>query len=174
VDLSNTIFLESTRGWSGLLVEAHPALFANIVHSSNRTNSAVINACISPSAQPQVLPFKAAGALSGLVQHMSEQHLQRIDHEGQQLVAGSTVDGGQAGGVLADMHVNCWPLHSLLEPLGQNVVDYWWVASGTPYTSIAAAQDTLHLPAADELICVVSQQQARTQRAGVDGIDAMA
>jgi hypothetical protein len=130
VDLSNTLFLESTRGWSGLLVEAHPSLFNEIVQNSNRTNSAVINACISPSAQPQQLLFKPAGPLSGLVQHMSEQHLQRIAYEGQQeqlMVAGSSEGSGETGGALRDIQVSCWPLHSLLEALGQKVVDYWCV-----------------------------------------------
>jgi hypothetical protein len=124
--LSNTLFLEATRGWSGLLVEAHPRLYGDILQNSNRTNSAVINACVSPSAQPSVLPFRAAGPLSGLVQHMSEEHMQRIAsdvQQGRDWVAESSAANGQA--VLEDFHVSCWPLHSLLEPLGQKTVDYW-------------------------------------------------
>ncbi|KAF6258678.1 hypothetical protein COO60DRAFT_1691647 [Scenedesmus sp. NREL 46B-D3] len=107
VGLSNTLFLEATRGWTGLLVEANPHLFADIVHNSNRTNSVAINACVSPAAQPLVLPFRAAGPLSGLVQHMSEAHLQRIAsdvQQGQDWVTHSSAADGQAGVVLGDMH----------------------------------------------------------------------
>jgi hypothetical protein len=124
VDLSNTLFLEATRGWTGLLVEAHPQLYNDILRKSNRTNSVAINACVSPSAQPSVLPFRAAGPLSGLLQHMSNEHLQRITldvQQGREWVTGSNA----AADAVQDLRVSCWPLHSLLEPLGQRTVDYW-------------------------------------------------
>jgi len=48
--LSNTLFLERERGWTGLLVEMDPYFYTQLIGKSRSSWS--INACLSP--QPYV------------------------------------------------------------------------------------------------------------------------
>lgn len=120
VELSNTLFLEATRGWKGLLIEANPYLYAAIVKSSNRTCN-VINACLSPTSRPDVLPFRLAGPIGGLVSEFSEEQVSRISSEksnGEDWMRGKQ-------GSTKDVSVPCWPLDMMLDAWGVTSVDYW-------------------------------------------------
>lgn len=62
--LSNSLFFEQARNWSGLLVEANPRLFAIGTLKNRRCYR--INAALSIASTPQVMPFKMLGTLGGL------------------------------------------------------------------------------------------------------------
>jgi len=62
--LSNSLFFEQARNWTGLLVEANPRLFT-IGKLKNR-RCYRINAALSISSTPTVMPFTMLGSLGGL------------------------------------------------------------------------------------------------------------
>lgn len=66
VSLSNTLFFEEERHWSGLLVEANPNLFLKL-NSSGR-NAFISNTCLSPNSSSMKLNFTFADYLSGVEQ----------------------------------------------------------------------------------------------------------
>ena len=66
VSLSNTLFFEEERQWSGLLVEANPNLFLKL-NSSGR-NAFISNTCLSPNSSSMKLNFTFADYLTGLEQ----------------------------------------------------------------------------------------------------------
>lgn len=136
VDLSNSLYFEAARGWDGLLIEANPHLFQDIVHRSGR-NASVIHACLSPSTRPQVLPFKLAGPLGGISQHLSAQHTDRINRE---IGEKQSWMHGQAGSG-ADVSVSCWPLAAMLNVLGVTRVDFWSLDTEGSEAAILAATD---------------------------------
>lgn len=77
---SNTWFFEKIKKWKGICVEPIPSTFQKLVESRNCTN---INGCIAST--PGVLKFIQvsgyAEMLSGLFDHLDENHLARIDRE---------------------------------------------------------------------------------------------
>lgn len=118
--LSNTVFLEANRNWTGLLVEANPQLFEMLMSSSNRTASRAINACLSPSGKREVLDFALGGFLGGLTGYMSEAHDHRMKSEIK--AAGDAAGPTNTGKTVS---VTCWPLHEMMAALGKARVDYW-------------------------------------------------
>merc|ERR1719225_1384792 len=60
-DLSNTIFLETQLGWTGLLVEPNKQAFQTLV--GKRRNAYSINSCLSPNRYAQQIAFEAADEL---------------------------------------------------------------------------------------------------------------
>jgi hypothetical protein len=123
VVFSNTLFFEASRNWTGLLVEANPALFQKVLQRSNRTASRAINACLSPTGQHEQLEFILGDAIGGLSSYMSESHKQRIQNE----IAGTP--GGEAAAGPTNtgktVSVDCWPLHAMMAALGKTRIDYW-------------------------------------------------
>ncbi|WIA43726.1 hypothetical protein OEZ86_010152 [Tetradesmus obliquus] len=120
--LSNTLFLEASRNWTGLLVEANPMLFQTLVNTSNRTASLAINACLSPTGKHEELEFLLGGFLGGLAAFMPEYHKQRMRNEiqaaGGEQAAGPTNTG-------KTVNITCWPLHEIMAALGKTKIDYW-------------------------------------------------
>lgn len=168
VELSNTLFLEATRGWTGLLVEANPYLYREIITNSNRTGSAAINACVSPSRHSSTLPFRVAGPLGGLVEHMPHTHSQRISEEIQQRQLWVTKDpDGRQGLAGTDISVACWPLHSLLTALGQTRVDYWSLDTEGSEADILRATDFDQI---DVRIITVEVNDAQAEAAVLDAM----
>lgn len=136
VGLSNSLFFEASKGWQGLLIEANPYLYQKIISSSGR-NASVIHACVSPSTSPDILPFRLAGPLGGIVSEMASGHKNRISSE-----IGSKeqwMAGGEGSGV--DVPVSCWPLKAMLGVLGVQRVDFWSLDTEGSEASILAATD---------------------------------
>ena len=61
--ISNTLFLEITRNWTGLLVEANPDSYTTLL-PRNR-NSSSIETCLSRNTSPEVVNFDAARLFGG-------------------------------------------------------------------------------------------------------------
>ncbi len=106
--LSNSLFFEETRDWKGLLVEADPGAFQELLKLHR--NAYLLNACLSPSPQSTKLNFTTAGVLGGLERFMESTHKKWIMRV-QQLKQPLTVQ--------------CFPLFSVLSALGVDHVDYF-------------------------------------------------
>jgi len=63
-DLSDTLFFEMQRNWTGLLIEPHPEYHRSIL-SKNR-NALVLRACLSHSSHPMFARFRLHGWGSGV------------------------------------------------------------------------------------------------------------
>jgi hypothetical protein len=120
VELSNSLFFEATRKWKGLLIEANPYLYREIIDQSSRKAN-VIHACLSPTTQASSLPFKLGGPIGGLVNYVEDGQLQRIAAEISRKEP--WMDGDQGSG--KEISVNCWPLRSMLSVLNIQRIDYW-------------------------------------------------
>ena len=106
--LSNSLFFEKSRNWTGILIEANPWSFKKIL--SIRRHAYMMNACLSPSKQPMVLDFRRAGFIGGLTDFMEEGHKSRVVHE---------------NGEAAPTKIQCFPLPAILKAMNINHVDYF-------------------------------------------------
>ena len=70
--LSNSLFFELERDWSGLLIEPDPKFFHDILH--RHRHAYTLNACLSPSNQTKALSFMLAGLVGGLKDSMDQAH----------------------------------------------------------------------------------------------------
>ena len=104
---SNTIDLEF-HGWTGLLIEANPQLFTQLLSVNRKAWS--INVCLSSGTEPSMEEFEFAGAIGGVVKHFYVPHVGRIQSERR-----ST--GKQP--------VPCFPLVEILKAMGQKTIDFF-------------------------------------------------
>lgn len=124
---SNSLFFEVARGWDCLLVEANPALQADILALNRRCT--LLKGGLSTSPHPAAFNFTMAGALGGIVDSMSAKeraHAARAVQQQRGFARG-------AAGTGATMVVRCYPLHEVLLQgrvrraggAGVVTVDYW-------------------------------------------------
>lgn len=73
---SNSLYFEHQYGWNGLLVEANPYTFQQMLKRDRKC--AMVNACISRSLPS--MDFKIGGGLTSATQTASDGHLNRIGH----------------------------------------------------------------------------------------------
>ena len=66
VAVSNSLFFELQRGWTGLLVEAHPDNYESLVEKNRKAWS--LGTCISMSSVPEIVVFDAATIFGGIIQ----------------------------------------------------------------------------------------------------------
>lgn len=105
---SNTLLLEKSRHWNGILIEAIPRLY-NQMKQKDR-NCFILNACVSSEDDMQI--FIDAEALSSSEKAMTKQHKDRIDREHMQKQA-------------TRINVYCKRFIDILNKLGQYRVDYF-------------------------------------------------
>lgn len=112
ISFSNTFYLESSLGWSGLAIEPLPDIFQKL--SENRT-CIKVNGCIS--SHTGLAKFRKitgySEMLSGLVDQYDPRHQARIEEE---LVA--------HGGKFEEIPVRCYRLNDLLDQHGIGEVHY--------------------------------------------------
>ena len=106
--LSNSLFFEKSRNWTGLLVEANPVSFHSLIEK--RRHAYTVNACLSPTTKPMVIPFRMASYIGGLTEYMENTHIKRVQKEDPD---GKTIP------------VQCFPLFSILQAMGVSHVDYF-------------------------------------------------
>jgi FkbM family methyltransferase len=106
--LSNSLFFELVRNWTGILIEPQPSLFKKIL-DLNR-NIYVLNACLA-NKRPLVSKFRLSDSLSGRLSEMHVVHQERIDSE--------------TGKVKQLAYVPCFSLHTVLKAIGVSRVDYF-------------------------------------------------
>lgn len=104
--LSNSLYFEKERNWSGILIEPLPFLYERI-QSKNR-KMYTLNACIAKN-KPIVAKFKIAPfiAISGRVSEMSDIHHRRV---------GNSFD---------IIYVPCFSLNTILKAINVNKVDFF-------------------------------------------------
>ncbi|XP_013402279.1 uncharacterized protein LOC106167928 [Lingula anatina] len=100
--LSNSLFFERFRNWTGVLVEANPWDFDKLTKKHRKSN--IINACLSPIPHPARMEFNYANRLGGISE---------LGHK-------FPDSRGKGKGL-----VQCFPIHSILAALGVSHVDYF-------------------------------------------------
>lgn len=106
--LSNSLFFEKTRNWTGILIEANPAHYSQILKRHRKAFS--LQACLSPGNFSKVMNFKPVGFFGGINGTMDETHLKSIIH---------------AREYKEDLLVQCFPLHVIMEALGRTHIHYF-------------------------------------------------
>ena len=101
---SNTLYLELFYNWTGLLIEANPKYFTELLEKNR--NAYLVNACLSPSKHPQKVEFKIAGMFGGIYDYL-----------------GSTIL--KTKNLSRRIRAQCLPLYSLLTAIGVNHADYF-------------------------------------------------
>jgi FkbM family methyltransferase len=90
VDLSNTVFFERERGWSGLAIEPLPDRYQQLV--ANRTCKPLNVAISETEGEAEFLALSGpTSMLSGLVSSYDPRHVNRINKEAAELGAEKTV-----------------------------------------------------------------------------------
>ena len=106
--LSNSLFFEKSRNWTGLLIEPNPTTFSDL-RKKNR-HSYVLNTCVSPTGRVGVLNFTLGSLVGGLTDFMETTHKRVI-------LRGKRVTGY--------VQVPCFPIGSVLRSIGVSHVDYF-------------------------------------------------
>ena len=101
LELSNSIFFETRRNWTGLLVEPQPNDFGHLIALGRKAYA--INACMSPTKNSGMFAWKMVGHIAGL----HESHVFKT--------AGQT----------PDKYMQCFSFSSLMAALNVNRVDYF-------------------------------------------------
>ncbi len=106
---SNSLFFERDWGWNGLLIEANPELFAELMGKNRKAYT--MNACVSPTQKSSKLDFRTYGLFGGLVDQMEDVHDNFAKHffKGEKKV----------------IEVPCFPLFSIFLALNISHVDYF-------------------------------------------------
>ena len=108
--LSNSLFFERERNWTGLLVEANPEFYSKILHTNRKVFS--INACLSPTKQPQMVTFDIGSKMmGGIVEYAGNEHYKNINNTSKK--------------VPKFVNVQCFPLFSIMKALGVDHINYF-------------------------------------------------
>jgi FkbM family methyltransferase len=106
---SNSLFFELERNWTGILIEAVPSLYKQII-SKNR-KSFTINCCIA-NKRPFVAKFQIAGFLSNRIDLVNENFQKKVDE---------MIDSNNK----KIIYVPCFSLYTILKAINVNQVDYF-------------------------------------------------
>ena len=104
--LSNSLFFEVSRNWSGILIEANHQTFTRLMKLHRKAYA--INACLSPTNVTEVMKFKPAGVLGGLARYMDVTHKRAVNRG-----PSREVD-----------YIECYPLALIMQALGRKHIDY--------------------------------------------------
>lgn len=115
--LSNTLFFEVSRGWTGLLVEANPFVFTQLL--ARGRNAYAFEGALSTSNRISEEKFYVAGELGGLRDAISSAHKNRIDQY--KLIYGREKTWTHTG---YEVSVVCVPLAAILRNINRSHVDF--------------------------------------------------
>jgi len=101
-ELSETLFFETERNWTGILIEAHPDFHHDIL-TKNR-HVIVLKGCLSSTRRPGLVKFKLNSAGSGLASF------------------NKNVNAGDK--TVPETDVQCFSLNSIMAAIGVNHVDF--------------------------------------------------
>ena len=100
-ELSDTLFFELERNWTGILIEAHPAYHRKILRKNRR--ALVLRACLSASPHPGLTKFRLAGWGSGI---------------------SSLNKNVKENKAVRETDVQCFSLNSIMEAIGVHHIDF--------------------------------------------------
>ena len=107
IGLSNSLYFERSRNWTGLLIEANPESFKALL--KNNMKSYQLNACLSPTYEPKQLHFKPAGLLGGLTTFI-DTYEYRVNKEMKDKF---------------EIVVECFSLYHIMQAMGIDHIDYF-------------------------------------------------
>jgi len=113
---SNSLFFERQRDWKGLLVEANPFTYKQMVNRDRKCSMA--HACISRTRSS--MKFKVAGGITAAVELSSKAHLDRMTKNA--AVYGEQKEWAGHG---QTVETKCTTINALLEEIGVSHVDYF-------------------------------------------------
>jgi FkbM family methyltransferase len=105
--LSNTLLLEKQYGWDGLLIEADPKLFMELLAKGRKAYS--INTCLNPKRNSREILFHLKGSYGSLDTHYNPSD--RWNNKRKKDNSRSIV-------------MLCYPLHDIMAELGRTHIDY--------------------------------------------------
>ena len=109
VSLSNSLFLELSRGWTGLLIEANPRAFRELLQKDRHAWTTA--ACISLSNQVELgVDFLAHGMVGGYKTDRFKE-------------GASLVEEAKTNPYVYSIKANCFPLGVMLDAIGVRKVD---------------------------------------------------
>ena len=108
VAFSNSLFFELSRGWTGLLIEANPRAYRELLMKDR--HAWTTGACISLSNQVEIgVDFLAHGMLGGL--------------KADRFKGGSLEMASEKDPYVYSVKANCFPLGDMLDAIGVRKVD---------------------------------------------------
>lgn len=113
---SNTLFFEKNRDWDGLLIEANPYTYRQMLKKDRRCYMA--HHCIS--ADVTAMTFKVAGAITSAIETMSKNHAERINRDIPVYGHGITWEG--SGSLVT---TQCTTLNALMGRIGRTHIDFF-------------------------------------------------
>jgi len=113
--LSNTLYLETALGWTGLLIEPNLGVYQQLL--GKQRNAHTINSCLSPNRKAQKVRFDTADVFGGI-------------DDGNKYLEMKRNTWGNTGLKVKEIAreiiiVQCFPLYSLLLALGNPRVDFF-------------------------------------------------
>ena len=107
--LSNTLFFERNRSWTGILIEANPIAFQKLI--SKRRKAYSLNTCLNTENRTGKILFNTTPLLGGLVGEMGG--------ERQRLMKRSKLSKGH----ITNINAQCFTLFSVMAALGRTHFD---------------------------------------------------
>ena len=104
--LSNSLFFEIERNWTGLLIEANPDYHRALLRKNRRAY--VLRSCLSAERQPATVRFRSADVFGGIADKQHQSHVAYI-----------------ASNKKPDVAVNCFPLNTIMSAINISHVDYF-------------------------------------------------
>ncbi len=106
--LSNTIYLERKRGWTGLLIEANNKFYRQLLTKHRKAYSS--NVCLSTRNSSEIVSFRPVGLVGGLDGQMNDNHLKGLIKYPE---------------YKHKVDVQCFNLYSLMLAIGHTHIDYF-------------------------------------------------
>jgi len=110
VTLSNSLFFEIHRNWTGILIEANPERLKSLI-KTNR-NAFVVRACLSVTEKPYLARYTMPNNVGGAVSSSLTEYEIKI------------FKSYSKSRVLPEIYVQCFPLTSILDALNIHHIDY--------------------------------------------------
>jgi len=110
--LSNTLYLEVTANWTGLLVEPNIGAYTTLLSRNRKAHS--IHSCLAVEKHPSKVEFDAADVFGGI-----NKDLDKVDAENLKRMRDSIPSN-----MRSKYPVRCFPLYSLILAMGSPRVDF--------------------------------------------------
>ncbi|KZS14801.1 Uncharacterized protein APZ42_020167 [Daphnia magna] len=108
--LSNTLYMERTMQWGGVLIEADQTSFGKLL--SRRRKSYALPVCLSLQPYPTQVTFKVAYAIGSVQESVDPNQPAKANSDGQASKENM-------------LTLQCFPIYSILLAIGQTQVDFF-------------------------------------------------
>ena len=123
-DISNTLLLEMKYNWTGILIEPNPDLYQEML--SKQRKSFCLETCLSTEKEVQKVDFDATGAYGGIMNGEGLKPGSRANEAVKQNKENNPDFVPRYGAyVRRTLQMQCLPLTSIIEALGNPVIDYF-------------------------------------------------